>query len=225
MRATLGLGLLVGALGSGCATDEGTADDGVADGPTSPVLDDTGISDDDGGGPTGGADDSPATGSGPGSTGVTSIDPDDGSDGPTADDGSTGAPALPPPTNADDLVAWLQAGEYRSWTAESVVHDSAGPHFGDVRTYVDDALLQSLGSGTPTHPVGAAAVKELYGNTGAVQGWSVIVKVADGAGGDTWYFLEYYEGTTYGDGVGDGVCTGCHGSGSVDFFKSPFPLQ
>jgi len=133
--------------------------------------------------------------------------------------------AEPPPTNAAELLTWLEAGMYLDWPAESAVHGSSGPHFGDVRTYVNDALLDSLEAGNATHPMGAATVKELYGDAAMPQGWSVNVKVADGMGGDTWYFYEYYNGTTYGDGVGDGTCTGCHGAGSIDFFKSPFPLQ
>ncbi len=138
---------------------------------------------------------------------------------------STGAMQMPPPTDGAALLSWLEAGEYLQWTTESAVHDSAGPHFGDVRTYVNDVLLDSLTTGARMHPVDAAAVKELYGTGATPLGWSVIVKVADGRGGDTWYFYEYYDGTTYGDGVGDGSCTGCHSMGSVDYFKSPFPLQ
>ena len=132
---------------------------------------------------------------------------------------------MPPPTDGAMLLAWLQAGEYLDWTSESAVHPSAGPHFDNVRTYVNDLLLDSLTAGATTHPVDSASVKELYGAAATPQGWAVNVKVSDGEGGNTRYFYEYYDGTTYGDGVGDGTCTGCHGSGSVDFFKSPFPLQ
>jgi hypothetical protein len=79
-------------------------------------------------------------------------------------------------------------------------------------------------AGGDPHPVDAAAVKELYGDGDDVVGWSVILKVGDGAGGDAWYWLESYRGTIYADGVGEGLCTGCHGAG-VDHFLSPFPLQ
>jgi hypothetical protein len=143
----------------------------------------------------------------------------------SADSGaSTGAAVDVPPTGIDALLPWLQAGEYLDWNAESAPHGSAGPHFGTVRTFVNGPLFDSLAAGGDPHPRDAAAVKELYGDGNEVLGWSVTVKVADGEGGDTWYWLEYYQGTTYADGVGDGLCTGCHGGGS-DHVLSPFPLQ
>ena len=142
----------------------------------------------------------------------------------SGEDASTGDRVEVPPTNAADLLAWLEAGEYLDWTAESAPHASAGPHFGTVRTFLNGPLLGSLDAGGDPHPADAATVKELYGATAEVQGWSVSVKVADGTGGDTWYWFEYYQGTTYGDGVGDGGCTPCHGMGT-DFVRTPYPLQ
>jgi hypothetical protein len=137
---------------------------------------------------------------------------------------STGAAADVPPTGAAALLPWLEAGEYLDWTAESAPHGSAGPHFGTVRTFVNGPLFDSLTAGSDPHPLDAAAVKELYGDGNEVLGWSVTVKVADGTGGDTWYWLEYYSGTTYADGVGDSLCTGCHEAGT-DHVRSPYPLQ
>lgn len=145
----------------------------------------------------------------------------DDTTGPTGDGGPV---ADPPPTEADALLGWLEAGTYLDWPAESGPHPSAGPHFGTVRTFVDDTLFASLQAGNAEHPVGAAAVKELYGAGDQVRGWSVMVKVALGAGDDGWYWYERYDDSVYGDGVGDGTCTGCHGSG-VDYVRSPFPLQ
>lgn len=138
---------------------------------------------------------------------------------------TTGATEPPPPTDSAALIEWLEAGSYLRWSAESAVHESDGPHFGAVRTYMNDSLVLSMEANNDVHPMGASVVKELYGGGAGVLGWSVLVKVQDAPGGDSWYFLEYYEGTTYGDGVGDGSCTGCHGSDSRDFIKSPFPLQ
>lgn len=129
-----------------------------------------------------------------------------------------------PPIGAADLRPWLESGAYLDWTAESAPHDSTGPHFGVVRTFVNEPMFDSLSVGSDPHPIDAAAVKELYGGGSEVAGWSVMVKVADGSGGDTWYWLEYYQGSTYADGVGDSLCTGCHGDGT-DHVLSPFPLQ
>jgi hypothetical protein len=150
---------------------------------------------------------------------------EDTTQGATADSGTTGGQGSPPPTNGAELLPWLEAGEYLEWTAESGVHASTGPHFGGVRTFVNDALLGSLQAGAPAHPEGAAAVKELYGAGDRVGGWSVMVKVqADSAGGDGWYWSEIYQGNVYGEGTGDPSCTGCHGAGN-DYVLTPFPLQ
>jgi hypothetical protein len=129
------------------------------------------------------------------------------------------------PTGAAALDAFLQAGSYQSWPSESAPHDSAGPHFGNVRVYLDAALDASLQAGASVHPRCATAIKELYGSGTSVLGWSVALKLADdSAGGDNWYWYEEYQGTTYADGAGESLCTGCHASGA-DFVRSAFPLQ
>jgi hypothetical protein len=79
--------------------------------------------------------------------------------------------------------------------------------------------------GDATHPIGAAAVKELFGGSGeSVRGWSVSVKVDDSGSGSGWYWLEYYNGNVIAAGLGNGVCTGCHGGGT-DYVCTPYPLQ
>lgn len=129
------------------------------------------------------------------------------------------------PVGEAELLPWLEGGGYLGWEAESAVHSGAGPHFGDVRTYVGPALFASLEAGTAQHPAGAAAVKELYGGGTQVQGWAVAVKTdADSAAGDGWYWYEYYQGSAVIEGQGASVCVNCH-SGGTDFFLSPFPLQ
>jgi len=130
------------------------------------------------------------------------------------------------PTESAALIDWLEGGEYASWQAETGPHPSTGPHFGAVRTFVDPCLAESLDAGDATHPIGAAAVKELYADGDVVLGWSVLVKIAAGSGGDTWYWHETYQGSTLLDGVGEPACTGCHGGpGNADYFLSPWPLQ
>lgn len=149
----------------------------------------------------------------------------DGADS-SSDTGSTGETEQPqPPTDGAELLPWLEAGEYLAWAAESGVHPSSGPHGGGVRTFVNDVLLASLAAGSPSHPVGAAAIKELYGDGGSVIGWAVEVKLqADSAGGDGWYWYELFGTDLYADGTGEGICTGCHGGGN-DYVLTPFPLQ
>lgn len=133
-------------------------------------------------------------------------------------------PSCEVPTNADELEVFLSAGEYLDFEAESAVHEGAGPHFGRVRTFINEELVTSLDSGEAEHPVGSAAIKELYGDGEEVAGFAVMVKTREGSGGDAWYWYEGYRGTLYADEQGDSSCTGCHSSG-VDHFRSPFPLQ
>jgi len=208
--------VLVLALGCAAEPGEDPLDESSTDAAASSEGSDDGAAFDDGAGDDDGDDDD---GEPP---------PDDPPGDPTAPpvDDTTGAdedPA-PPPTGADELLPWLQAGGYLPWAAESGVHASSGPHFGGVRTFVNAPLLASLASGASEHPVDSASVKELYGDGGEVVGWSVMIKVAAGGGGDTWYWLEQFGDSRYADSVGAGICTGCHTDG-IDFFLSPFPLQ
>lgn len=130
-----------------------------------------------------------------------------------------------PEQGGQALLDWLEGRGYAMWEAESELHDSSGPHFGNVRTYVNDVLLESLEAGNESHPVGSASVKELYGDGAAVAGWSSMVKLEeDSAGGDGWYWFERFGDSNFADAAGAGACTGCHASG-IDFFRSPFPLQ
>jgi hypothetical protein len=174
-----------------------------------------------------GSSDGQATesGDGDGDGGDGDGDPGDGDGDPgDGDSDPDSCLGLTVPTTEAELVAWLESGAYSSWLAESDVHGSTGPHFGGVRTFVDDCLAASLDDGATEHPLGSATIKELYGNDDQIGGWAVMVKVAAGTGGDSWYWFENYQGTVYADGVDVGLCTGCHGSG-VDFFLSPWPLQ
>lgn len=182
----------------------------------------TGAEGDDDGGSTAGPGSGGSSGDGPDPTDGGDLDSSGEAPGDSTDSG--GPTATPPPTEAGALVPWLQAGMYLDWAAESGVHPSAGPHFGGVRTFVDAALFGSLQAGDPEHPVGAAAVKELYGDGDQIRGWAVLVKVALGAGGDGWYWFEVYDDDVLAEGTGLAGCTGCHGSGN-DFVRSPFPLQ
>ena len=130
-----------------------------------------------------------------------------------------------PPADAAALIAWLEAGSYRGWQAESGPHAGRGPHFGVVRTFVNGALFDSLSAAAAQHPTGGAAVKELYGSgTATVRGWAVMRKVQDDSdAGRGWYWYEYFNGSG-GGGIGDTVCMGCHATGQ-DFIRIPFPLQ
>ena len=128
------------------------------------------------------------------------------------------------PTEAETLLSWLAAEPYLEWPAESAIHDSTGPHFGSVRTWVNPTLLDSLEQGAAEHPLGSAAVKELYGGSNERRGWAVEVKIAEqSADGDGWYWYEWFDGGLVAQGDGISICTGCH-AGGTDFVLTPIPL-
>lgn len=166
-------------------------------------------------------------------TDLTSTDASAGETTGTGDPATTsggtttgGLEELPPTDSADALELWLAAGSYKTWAAESKVHASTGPHGGNVRTYVNAPLVQSLSDASPEHPQGAATVKELYSGGDTIVGYAVMVKVApvSGAGGEGWYWYERLDQNVYADGTGVGLCSDCHAAG-VDNILTPFPLQ
>lgn len=131
------------------------------------------------------------------------------------------------PASSEELFTYLQLGAYKAFSHESAPHASVGPH-GQVRTYINPVLEASLSAENEAHPVGAAAVKELY-EDGVVTGWAVYVKTqaeSDGGNGFYWYEITNASdpSTVIADGQGEPVCTGCHAAGR-DFTLSSFPLQ
>lgn len=125
-------------------------------------------------------------------------------------------------TSPAGLTAFVMSGAYKSWKAEPEVHNSAGPHGGKVRTYVNDVFYASLKAGNTTHPRGSITVKELYGSTTTtVNGHAVDVK--DEATGE-WVFYEgfgpsyaspyYYRGTS-------NFCASCHDNANNDYMLTP----
>lgn len=167
------------------------------------------------------------------SQGETGVDPTAGpgeSDGGTSDgetsagDTNTGGIEEPqlPPGDVASLIAWLEGGEYTDWQAESAVHASTGPHFGNVRTFFNNVLFDSFEGGKAVHPIGAANVKELYGPGNSIRGWAVMIKRQEDAG--QWYWFEVYDGDVLSDTVAWDVCEDCHGDGT-DNVLTPWPLQ
>jgi hypothetical protein len=153
---------------------------------------------------------------------------DSGDAASSSADGSASADSGPTrgelaPTDPAELLPWLQRGEYLEWTAESGIHLSEGPHGGDVLTFVNTALLESLDSGATEHPIDAATVKELYDDDDVV-GWAVMVKVATGTGGATWFWYERVGSSVYAAETDVELCYGCHEDGT-DQILTPYPLQ
>lgn len=133
-----------------------------------------------------------------------------------------------PPTQPELLFSFLKENKYQDMVAEPAVHPSFGPH-DDVRVFINQRLADSLASGAESHPLGAAAIKELYDDAGELSGWAVEVKVATTGGKDAWYWYENFSTETNApvvDGTGETGCTGCHGFGTdfVTTMPSSFGL-
>ena len=124
---------------------------------------------------------------------------------------------------ADRVFAWLKGGKYKQFQSESAVHPSStGAVHGDVRTYVNQKLGDSLKSGDKEHPVGAVSVKELF-KDGELYGWAAAIKAKAGDRGDSWYWYEVLSTTDSSDPVaaslGSTKCVGCHSAGR-DFVRT-----
>ncbi len=131
------------------------------------------------------------------------------------------------PRDADELHAWLVAGEYRDWESESDVFPSQAG--GGARVYLSPDLTDSLAGGLRAHPVGAGAVREIYDAApGALIGWAAAVKVEPDGGQPAWLWLELLDvspgampSVAQVDAPG---CLGCHGDG-VDSVQTTVPLR
>ncbi len=138
-------------------------------------------------------------------------------------------PSAAPPIEPGALNAWLQAGSYVSWAAETAIHPAGGPHPTNIRSYANAPLEAAMRAGATTFPVDSATVKELYTASNQIYGWAVSLKTqANADGGRGWYWYEVLNKTPGAAPVvsanGFGGCTGCHAAGT-DFVRTRFPFQ
>jgi hypothetical protein len=145
---------------------------------------------------------------------------------PAASDARQRDPRVPP-KKRKKLLKWLLEGTYRDmYVAEPAVHDSLGPHGGNVRTYYNAILVDDLNAGRAVWSKGAAMVKELYfSGAEEVQGYSVMIKAEaeSGSNGEGWVFYETFNLTGANAYYGRGLrlCSNCH-DGGTDFLLSAF---
>lgn len=132
------------------------------------------------------------------------------------------------PTEPDKLHAWLGQGAYLGWESESEI--LPGEFGGGRRVFVDRRLADSLDQRSKSHPVGSAAVREIYANDlETLRGWSVLIKVdqTNANDGTDWYFYETFDPTEP-ESInvaerGASGCTFCHDD-SPDIVRSEYPL-
>jgi len=128
------------------------------------------------------------------------------------------------PTDADELLVWLQDGEYLEWAADPAPREGTRVHNNPVRSFANAELDASLQAGNTEHPIGSASVKELQAGPNPI-GWAVMVKVAEGTGPRTWYWYEIIGGNEIADGRNEPLCSDCHESSSQDYFLSDWPPE
>lgn len=117
--------------------------------------------------------------------------------------------ASPPPASVA-LGDWLRAECYASWPAEAAIHTSSMNPSG-IRVFLSPSLADSVARGDGDHPLGAAAVREIFSPDHATRvGWSASVKTENG-----WYWYEEFDrhGKATVAGSDAPGCTGCHEGG------------
>lgn len=121
-----------------------------------------------------------------------------------------------PPRGEEDLEPWLRADHYLQWHCEPGPVDVrlGSPHRPQTRTCSN---LLAYTPGTGELGIGAASVKEMYGDDGRIMGYGVSRKVAAG-GAAGWYWYERLrDRAPNADGENDGSCPGCHVAAARDF--------
>jgi len=138
------------------------------------------------------------------------------------------------PLGQDELFEFLSSGGYEDYPSkENGTHPGRGPHTSvraPVRVFYNDTLTASLEASNEEHPLGAAAVKEMFTESGELQGWAVMVKTADRSDeGRGWFWYEVTSRTdaTALAAMGNGVegCNTCHSFRDNDLILSGYPLK
>jgi hypothetical protein len=132
----------------------------------------------------------------------------------------------PPSEDPAAVQAWLDQRFYETWDKEPLAHISTGPHFGFVRTFVNELAYNGLTSGADQLPRGAVAVKVIYGSDlTQTRGHAVSHKVnSKSALGDGWYWYERFDGNDIMAKRGaDTFCAECHiEPPNIDLIKTSF---
>jgi hypothetical protein len=118
------------------------------------------------------------------------------------------------PTSESALHLWLISRNYENWPAWNGIRPSSFAE-GGVRVFWSPQLHRSLEMGASSHPVGSAAVRELYEDDLVTpRGWSTMVKLADRGDPDDWLFFEVFSSNASVKPAiaarGAPGCLGCH---------------
>lgn len=122
-----------------------------------------------------------------------------------------------PPRGHEDLQTWIAGGFYMQWHCEPAPHPRRppSPHGAMNRICSNDALSAATGDGA--FPIDAAAVKEVFGDSGAINAYAVYRKITERSDGDSWYWYEGSRDDTAANGQGERSCVNCHSRAPRDF--------
>ena len=120
--------------------------------------------------------------------------------------------------------AWLRTLAYRGWAPQTDIR-ATGEHGGE-RLFFNATLAASMRAGAAEHPIGSAAVRELYaGDLRTLKGFALMHKTGpSGVTGEGWFWFEVLgvdaraAPTVAQTGARD--CVGCHAH-ATDFVHSP----
>jgi hypothetical protein len=128
------------------------------------------------------------------------------------------------PEDPAEIRTWLQGFNYRGWTAMTE-RRATGEHGGE-QLFFNSVLAGSWRAGEKEHPVGSAAVRELYrDDLETIKGFALMIKTGpSGQVGEGWFWYEIFGTTAEAEPTvaeaGARGCVGCH-SHAVDFVHSP----
>ena len=128
-----------------------------------------------------------------------------------------------PPRGSTDLLDWIAAGHYLAWSCEAAPHPARPGSGHGPNRICSNTVLATAAPGDGPFPVGAAAVKEVFDDTGAIRVYAVYRKVEAAPGGDSWYWFEGDRDHNFANGQGDGTCTGCHAAAPRDYVYTVVP--
>jgi len=156
----------------------------------------------------------------------------DGLEKATKSTADTGSSMGIVPTEINELLAYLKAGQYKKLPLrDKETYKSRGPHakFGrPVRVFFDKLIADSLAMKNSSHPIGSSLVKEMYKKDGiTLDGWAVMTKTQeDSDKGKGWFWSEILltdaEPKIVAAGNGVRLCVGCHKRGK-DYVLSKLP--
>lgn len=153
-------------------------------------------------------------------------------DAPDDPEAKVAAPAeVAAPLSADvpddraAISGWLHALEHRAWEPQSPVR--ATSEHGGARVLFNATLAASMRAGAAEHPIGAAAVREIYApDLATLRGFGMMLKTGpSGQAGEGWYWYEVFATSPTRPvvaQVGARGCVTCH-EGGVDFVHPPAP--